>query len=64
MESDPIDLPSLTLLIYQPHFTIDPILPLGSDCFKDKIAAQLNRRAKPNARGGDRKSEAFKKSML
>jgi putative transposase len=34
---------------------------LGSDYFKDKIAAQLNRRAKPNARGGDRKSEAFKK---
>jgi putative transposase len=34
---------------------------LGSDYFKDKIAAQLNRRATPNARGGDRKSEAFKK---
>jgi putative transposase len=34
---------------------------LGSDYFKDKIAAQLNRRAKPNARGGDRKSEAFKR---
>jgi putative transposase len=37
---------------------------LGSDYFKDKIAAQLNRRAAPSARGGDRKSEAFKKSML
>ena len=37
---------------------------LGSDYFKAKIAAQLNRRAKPNARGGDRKSEAFKKSTL
>jgi putative transposase len=34
---------------------------LGSDYFKDKIAAQLNRRATPNARGGDRKSEAFKR---
>jgi putative transposase len=34
---------------------------LGSDYFKDKINAQLNRRAKPNSRGGDRKSEAFKK---
>ena len=33
---------------------------LGSDYFKDKIAAQLNRRAAPNARGGDRKSEVFK----
>ena len=36
---------------------------LGSDYFKDKIAAQLNRRAKPNAKGGDRKSEAFKKGV-
>ena len=33
---------------------------LGSDYFKDKIAAQLNRRAVPSARGGDRKSEAFR----
>ena len=32
---------------------------LGSDYFKDKIAAQLNRKAEPSARGGDRKSEAF-----
>jgi putative transposase len=36
---------------------------LGSDYFKDKIAMQLNRRAKPNARGGDRKSDEFRKTV-
>ena len=35
---------------------------LGSDYFKDKIAMQLNRSVKPNARGGDRKSEAFRQN--
>jgi putative transposase len=35
---------------------------LGSDYFKDKIAAQLNRKAAASARGGDRKSEAFRQN--
>ncbi len=33
---------------------------LGSDYFIAKIESQLNRRAKPNARGGDRRSNEFK----
>ena len=35
---------------------------LGSEHFKAKIAAQLNRRATPAARGGDRKSEEYRKA--
>ena len=34
---------------------------LGNDYFKEKIEKQLNRRAVPLAKGGDRKSNAFKK---
>lgn len=37
---------------------------LGSEHFKAKIEMQLNRRTKPNARGGDRKSESYKKAIL
>ncbi len=33
---------------------------LGSDHFKDKVEAQLNRSVKPSQRGGDRKSAAFR----
>lgn len=33
---------------------------LGSEYFKQKIAAQLNRRSEQSARGGDRKSEAYR----
>ena len=33
---------------------------LGSSHFKEQIGRQLNRRAAPSARGGDRKSEAFR----
>lgn len=33
---------------------------LGSDEFKDKLASKLNRPVKPKARGGDRRSEAFR----
>ena len=33
---------------------------LGSDYFKTKIELQLNRRAQPSARGGDRRSNEFK----
>jgi len=33
---------------------------LGSDYFIAKIESHLNRRAKPNARGGDRRSNEFK----
>ena len=36
---------------------------LGSDHFKERIADQLNRQAAPKARGGDRKSEAYRKKM-
>ncbi len=35
---------------------------LGNDHFKQRIQDQLNRRVEPKARGGDRKSEAFKTS--
>jgi putative transposase len=35
---------------------------LGSEHFNQKIAAQLNRRSEKSARGGDRKSEAYKKT--
>jgi putative transposase len=35
---------------------------LGSDYFKEKIAAQLNRRTDKAGKGGDRKSEAYKKT--
>jgi putative transposase len=34
---------------------------LGSGYFKDKIASQVNRQVRPSMRGGDRKSEVFKK---
>ena len=34
---------------------------LGSDYFKDKIKKQLERRATPLSKGGDRKSDVFKK---
>lgn len=36
---------------------------LGNDRFRKQIASQLNRRTSPKARGGDRKSEAYKKSI-
>ena len=35
---------------------------LGSDYFKEKIAVKLNRPVAPLARGGDRKSKAYKKN--
>ena len=35
---------------------------LGSDRFKAKIEARLNRHCSPKARGGDRKSEEFRKN--
>ncbi len=35
---------------------------LGSDYFKENIAEKLNRPVAPLARGGDRKSEAYKKN--
>jgi putative transposase len=37
---------------------------LGSEHFKQKIAAQLNRRSAPNARGGDRKSDEYRKQTI
>lgn len=37
---------------------------LGSDYFKEKIASQLNRPASPSAKGGDRKSEKYRKNKL
>jgi len=36
---------------------------LGRDSFKQKIDAQLNRRADKMDRGGDRKSKAYKESI-
>ncbi len=49
------------------HKTIDEVRQcankawvLGSDYFKAKIELQLNRRAKPSDRGGDRRSNEFK----
>ncbi|ESS74150.1 hypothetical protein MGMO_1c00050 [Methyloglobulus morosus KoM1] len=33
---------------------------LGNDRFRQRIQVQLNRRAEPKARGGDRKSEQYK----
>ena len=36
---------------------------LGSSQFKQKIEQRLNRRAEPIARGGDRKSSAYRKSI-
>jgi putative transposase len=49
------------------HKTIDDVRQcankawvLGSDYFKAKIELQLNRRAKPSSRGGDRRSNEFK----
>jgi len=51
------------------HKTIDEIRTcankawvLGSDYFKAKIEAQLNRRTTPSIRGGDRRSDEFKKN--
>ena len=37
---------------------------LGSDYFKERIEKNLNRRAAPLARGGDRKSTSFRKLKL
>ena len=37
---------------------------LGSAYFKEKIEKQLNRRGSPLARGGDRKSEAYRESKI
>jgi len=37
---------------------------LGSDRFKQRIQRQLDRRVEPAAKGGDRKSEQFKKSRV
>jgi putative transposase len=37
---------------------------LGENRFKAQIEQQTGRRASPMARGGDRKSEAYKKSVL
>lgn len=37
---------------------------LGNDHFKQRIQDQLNRRAEPKARGGDRKSEQFKINQI
>ncbi len=37
---------------------------LGSDYFKDKIAPELNRSVRPNQRGGDRKSEAYREKKM
>ena len=34
---------------------------LGDDRFRERIASQLNRRTLPKARGGDRKSEEYRK---
>ena len=49
------------------HKTIDEVRQcankawvLGSDYFKAKIELQLNRRAKPSDRDGDRRSNEFK----
>ena len=36
---------------------------LGSDRFKQRIQAKLDRRVEPKARGGDRKSEKFKQNV-
>ena len=37
---------------------------LGNDRFRERIESQLNRHTTPKARGGDRKSEAYKKSKI
>jgi putative transposase len=37
---------------------------LGNDRFRERIESQLNRRASPKARGGDRKSEVYKKAII
>ena len=37
---------------------------LGNDRFKEKIEAQLDRRAQPEPRGGDRKSRSFPQSKI
>ncbi len=37
---------------------------LGSDKFKKKIEQQLNRRTRPLAKGGDRKSAAYRKNNI
>ena len=36
---------------------------LGNDRFRERIASQLNRRTLPKARGGDRKSEEYRKKQ-
>jgi putative transposase len=36
---------------------------LGDDAFCEDIEAQLNRRARPQARGGDRRSAAFRRAL-
>ena len=37
---------------------------LGNDRFKEKIEGQLDRRAQPKPRGGDRKSTSFRQSKI
>lgn len=37
---------------------------LGSDYFKERIASELNRRAMPLDKGGDRKSKKFKQNKI
>ena len=59
---DPIDF--TPLILDEVRMSANKAWVLASDYFKDKIATQLNRRAEPNARGGDRKSEVYKKSTL
>ncbi len=36
---------------------------LGSPYFKEQVEQQLNRRTTPAAKGGDRKSEAYRKNI-
>jgi putative transposase len=59
--------------LFKHHLTPDSLIEirnatnkawvLGSDHFKQRIAKQLSRRVQPSAKGGDRKSEKFKKSQ-
>lgn len=36
---------------------------LGSDCFKERIAANINRQMTPGQKGGDRKSEEYRQKI-
>ena len=42
----------------------DPIDFLGSTHFKQKIAAQLNRRSEKLSKGGDKKSDEYQKQRI